>query len=279
MHVHLGFIDGARECALDAHAAGALLFSCTVTPDEYLRHIGDARSWTAPDGGPLLGRSVFVGVGLHPWWVAEATYRDDLELIGRIARTWACGTPAGGRALIGETGLDFAPRHEATRDMQVEAFEYICGLASDAAARGARPVLSIHAVHSATTVLDILEKSGCLARRDDGTTRAVCILHWFSGKGDELTRAVRSGCRFSVGPRMVETKRGREYARQIPVAQLLLETDDPPGENVAWPFDRVLLGLQTAFDAVAELRGATTPQSSAQLARALDANARGLLVG
>ena len=40
---------------------------------------------------------------------------------------------------------------------------------------------------------------------------------------------------FSVNEMMLRTRRGREYARQIPADRLLLETDLPPGRDI--PFD------------------------------------------
>ena len=89
-----------------------------------------------------------------------------------------------------------------------------------AAREGSEHVLSLHAVRSADAVLDLLEKH-------HACERSHAILHWFSGTSDDLARARRMGCLFSVNPRMLATRKGREYARQIPLAQLLLETDLP----------------------------------------------------
>lgn len=283
MHVHLAFVDGAREAALDAAASGTLLFSNTVEPREFLRHCADAAGWRDGNGDALLGTTLFVGVGLHPWRVGPDRLGEDLALIEEYARTYfGRGLPA----LFGEVGLDFSPRHESTAAAQVEAFEFICrlarGIAGDGdsdAGRAARPVLSIHAVRSASTVLDVLERTGCLDRHKDGDTACAAILHWFSGTGDVLHRAVQKGCFFSVGPRMVASRRGREYARQIPLRQLLLETDDPEGEGVDWPFDRIGLGLRDAFETICDARGVRGTEATGRLADEIDANARRLLFG
>ena len=128
-------------------------------------------------------------------------------------------------------------------------------------------------------MLDILKATGCLSRRPGGATHCACILHWFSGDGDELHRAVRAGCYFSVGPRMVATKRGREYAKQIPLDRLLLETDDPEGENVTWPYARIRAGLDATFNAIAEAKGMSDPIGWTELAAKIDRTARSLLLG
>ena len=81
-------------------------------------------------------------------------------------------------------------------------------------------VISIHSVRAASEALDTLQ-------RFDMPHNSTCIFHWFSGTSDELARARALGCYFSVNARMLATKRGREYARQIPLDKLLLETDAP----------------------------------------------------
>ena len=134
---------------------------------------------------------------------------------------------------LGEVGLDFAPRRDGTQERQLAAFERV----ASACDQGGK-VVSIHAVRAATQVLDVLE-------RHRSCERNVCIIHWFSGTSDELTRAVRLGCRFSVGTRMLATKRGRAYVRAIPPDRLLLETDLPDD----------LFGLAHALDALGPDRG------------------------
>ena len=72
--------------------------------------------------------------------------------------------------------------------------------------------------------MDTLESNDLLK---DVPNSPTIIFHWFSGTSDEFVRARIAGCYFSVNERMLATKRGREYARQIPLDRLLLETDAP----------------------------------------------------
>lgn len=208
--------------------AGA--FSCTVTPRGYLdlsRELENATAGAAPGTAGAV-QCVRVGAGLHPWWLADGGCDEpDVALLEDLVTGRFDGYP---RRFVGEIGLDFAPRRAGSVDKQIRAFGRIVAACSD----GGR-VISIHAVRSAGMVLDILE------RHRAAETNA-CILHWFSGNSEELGRAVRMGCHFSLGTRMLATKRGRAYARAIPPEQLLLETDLPdcpgsPLDVASWQRD------------------------------------------
>ena len=201
-HCHLDFVGNATELAAAYAACGGAL-SGTCDPRDFER----VRSKLAP-----YALHVRVGLGLHPWWVADGTCGEgEVALFERLA-------PAA--PLISEVGLDFQPRREGTRDAQIEAFERVCLAAARPPAESPRRIMSIHSSGAAMCTLDVLDRTGCL----DACT---CIFHWFSGSQEELTRAIESGCLFSVNERMLKTKRGRAYARAIPKGRLLIETDFP----------------------------------------------------
>ena len=96
-------------------------------------------------------------------------------------------------------------------------------------------------------MLDLLQEANTLARHR-------VILHWFSGTSDDLNRAVTAGCHFSVGPRMLASRRGREYARQIPLDRLLLETDMPSREGETLPANIWRAELGNALAGIAQLK-------------------------
>lgn len=197
-------MTGPNTVAHEAATMGLGLFDCGVNPRDFAT--ASERACNNPN--------VIAGVGLHPWWIAD----------GR------CGTAEVGllcelairERFIGEVGLDFSPRFAGTEGIQTQTFERLCQALSQNPLAGR--VLSIHAVRAAGATLDILESSGLL--KDTPNSPAI-IFHWFSGTSDELVRARGAGCYLSVNERMLATKRGREYARQIPLNRLLLETDAP----------------------------------------------------
>lgn len=201
-HCHLDFAGNAAELAAAYAACGGAL-SGTCDPRDFDR----VCAMLAP-----YAPRVRVGLGLHPWWVADGTCGEgEVALFERLAPV---------APLISEVGLDFQPRRADTRDAQIEAFERVCVASARSPAEFPRRIMSIHSSAAAACVLDVLERTGCL-------DACICIFHWFSGSQEELTRAIESGCLFSVNERMLKTKRGRAYARAIPKNRLLIETDFP----------------------------------------------------
>lgn len=249
-HCHLDWEADPAAVARVCGQRGLVLACCTVTPQAFLT----AR------GALAAAPNVVLGVGAHPWWVADGRVgQTDVDLAAELAAE---------APLVGEVGLDFSPAHSnaAGNQAQVKALMRICEAAAGAGGGPAgQRVISLHAVRSAGTCLDVLEATGA-------ATRCRCVMHWFSGSSDELGRALRLGCSFSVGERMLATRRGREYARQLPAARLLLETDLPDGAGQGVGADGLLASLDRALTALAQVRGVDKDE----LAAKLSANARAL---
>ena len=242
MHCHLGFCEDAAQAARELAAAGVGAFSNTVTLAEF-----------AAQQVALAGAAnVRVGCGLHPWWVGEDAAADLDALCAVVER----------QRFVGEVGLDFSPPHVATRQAQIAALSQV----ADVCGRVGGKVVSLHAVRA---VDDVLEGAGALAEAAGNA----CIIHWFSGTSDQLTRARRLGAFFSVNPRMLQSKRGRAYAQVIPGNQLLLETDLPAQAGASWDVECVRQLLEQTACQLAELRG----EDVADLQERIAATSRALL--
>lgn len=248
-HCHLDFAGNAAELAAAYAACGGAL-SGTCDPRDFER----VRSKLAP-----YAPRVRVGLGLHPWWIADGTCGEgEVALFERLA-------PAA--PLISEVGLDFQPRRADTRDAQIEAFERVCAAAARPLGEFPRRIMSIHSSAAATCVLDVLEHTGCL-------DACICIFHWFSGSQEELTRAIDAGCLFSVNERMLKTKRGRAYARAIPKDRLLIETDFPgkPGTTA------LVVDVAPCLERTMSLLAAARDDDGRSLASAIAAASKRLLL-
>ena len=240
MHCHLDFLADPTEFARDAAERALAFFSATVTPDGFA--IAHAPLSDCPN--------VRVGVGLHPWWVHDGRCGlADVERVCALVRQ---------TRYVGEVGLDFGKRCASSHDVQLSAFRRI----AEACAREGGKLLTIHAVRSADAVLDVLEQTRCLESNQ-------VILHWYSDSNPALWRAIRAGCFFSVNMRMLQTKRGREYAKLVPPERLLLETDLPPEDESAFPLDAWIADLSQALAGLKAIRGECVSEQIAQNSAAL----------
>lgn len=68
--------------------------------------------------------------------------------------------------------------------------------------------------------IEVLQETGAF-------NNCKCIFHWFTGSVSERKLAIDNGAYFSINPKMLETKAGKDVIRNIPVDRILLETDAP----------------------------------------------------
>ena len=238
-HCHLDLLANPNAVANEAVTVGLGLFDCGVDPRDFAA--ASERTSSSPN--------VIAGVGLHPWWIADGRCGTaEVDLLCEFASR---------ERFIGEVGLDFSQRFAGTEGIQTQAFERLCQTLSRHPLPGR--VLSIHAVRAVGAALDILESSGLLK---DAPNSPTIIFHWFSGTSDELVRARHAGSFFSINERMLATKRGREYARQIPLDRLILETDAPAEPDAETSARQLVDSLIRASEVIAALKNC--PEESVQ---------------
>lgn len=230
-HVHANLMDSPLNIARSSNESGLGLFTCGVTPHDYLE--------LAPQ---LTQANIRVGLGAHPWYISDGRVTEkDIELLLELMDQ----TP-----YIGEIGLDFSSRYcvDGLQELQVKAFTKICKRAAELSRNGQPRVLSMHTVRSVDAVLDILEQTGA-------AQACIPIIHWFSGSSDELQKAIKLGCWFSVGELSLKTKRGREYAKVYPKDKLLTETDLPSSDQTNISSTDIVDSLKRALSGLSEARG------------------------
>ncbi|RGU67305.1 TatD family hydrolase [Collinsella sp. AF15-51] len=245
-HCHLDLMACPDTVADESAALGLVLFDCGVDPRDFVA--AKTRGSHHPN--------IIVGVGLHPWWLVDGRCGPaEIDLLCEVAAQ---------ERFIGEIGLDFSARFAGSEPLQIQALNRLCDTLAQHALAGR--VISIHAIHSAGTVLDVLESHGLLIPNPDSP---FIIFHWFSGTSDELVRARNAGCYFSVNERMLASKRGREYARQIPLDRLLLETDVPAEPNTETSAQSLIRSLARTSMRIASLKNCDAKRiESAVLANA-----------
>lgn len=230
-HCHLDLMAYPNTVADETAAIGLGVFDCGVDP----------RDFAAAKRRASRYPNIIAGVGLHPWWLVDGR-------CGPAEVNLLCEAAAQER-YIGEVGLDFSARFAGSEPLQVQTLDRLCDALVQRPLAGR--AISIHAVRSAGTVLDALESYGLLTPSPNSPA---IIFHWFSGTSNEFVHARNAGCYFSVNERMLATKRGREYARQIPLDRLLLETDAPAEPQADASARQLITSLKSASLHIAELK-------------------------
>lgn len=214
-HCHLDLYPDPRKTKEECIRRGLEVLSVTTTPS----------AWKGTSALAASAPGIRTALGLHPQLAGER--HTELDLFDRLLPD---------TRYVGEIGLDGAPEFRRHWRSQVLVFEHILGRCRDADGR----ILSLHSRRASGAVLDRLEAFA---------GAGVPILHWFSGSGRELERAIGLGCWFSVGPAMLKSKRGRSLAASMPRDRVLTESDGPFAQvagNTVMPWH--------VEDAVRELR-------------------------
>lgn len=213
MHCHLDLYKEPFKVAEECKRRGTYVLSVTTTP----------KAWSGTCKLAEGGHRIRTALGLHPQLAHDRA--NEVELFDALLPS---------AQYVGEIGLDGGSGYKEHWDIQLKVFRHILRSVNLAGGR----IMSIHSRSSASAVLDELEGV-------DGTP----ILHWFSGTKSQLTKAINLGCWFSVGPAMLNTKKGVELVSMMPRDRILTETDGPFAKyrgSELMPWDCSLAEIQLA---------------------------------
>ena len=248
MHCHAGFAPDAATHLAGLDTLGVVSLVASVTPSEYevLCGVASARP------------EVTLGLGMHPWWIAQGLCGRDGE-DGEDGEKGECNPDAfeaqvarivkeGNPRVIAEIGLDFSPKWKDSREVQVAALRRVL----KTCAQTEMPwVYSIHDVKADGVLLDAVTE---LLNPE----LSCVVLHSFNGSCEGLHRAIAQGCYFSVGERFLKSRKGREYLKALPLERVLLETDLPCHAGSAVSPGEVQRSLLTALEVLTEHYGEGT---------------------
>ncbi len=147
--------------------------------------------------------TVVANLGLHP------TYVDDFDQLERVMEQIRQEEPAA----IGEIGLDYHHvRSPDKRERQREVFGAMLELAEEMD----KPVV----VHSRDAEKDAVEMLS-------GYSLPEVMLHCFNGEPELAVKATREGMKIGVSTQVLYSGRVKEIAGEVPLENILLETDSP----------------------------------------------------
>lgn len=191
MHCHLDLYEKPFDVAQQCHEKGIYVLSVTTTP----------KAWHGTYKLSINKPRIRTALGLHPQ-VAHDRYHE-LELFDSLINE---------TRYIGEIGLDGGQGFIEHWDTQLMVFRHILKSVHKSGGK----IMSIHSRLSTRQVLSELNNI-------DG----IAILHWFTGTQAQLKQAADMDCWFSVGPAMLNTKKGQALVKLMPRNRVLLETDGP----------------------------------------------------
>ncbi len=195
LHCHLDLYPDFLSEIAECERKGIHTLAVTTTP----------KAW--PRNYSLLKNSSFIrpSLGLHPQLISQRAREINL-FISLLPET----------RYVGEVGLDASPQFYKSIPTQVEVFKVIL----ESCNRIGGKILSVHAVRTVPTILDLIEKT---------MTNNNCrvVMHWFSGSKTQLQRAIQLGCYFSINSEMFDKPDSKILVSQIPGNRILTETDGP----------------------------------------------------
>ena len=192
---------------------------------------------------------IYAALGIHPWNVTNLAQKDLEQTLNLILQHCVeCEKVVA----IGEIGLDpqYAKRQE-TKDKQMQVFKEMLV----AAEKLSLPVI-VHSRWSAQKILPLLT-----SYRLEGV-----LFHWFSSPVELIPQIIERGYYISEGPPAVFSDRTREIIKQVPITNLLTETDGPV--SYYGPFEGKVTTpafIPLVIKAVAEIKNMKEEEAAEQI--------------
>jgi TatD DNase family protein len=226
-HSHVDRYDLVGEDALNSALAEInrhkiFTISNSMDPPSYERNLAI---------GEMCGL-VLPTFGVHPWNAPK--YASRLEELNRVIEQ---------SPMIGEVGLDYYfVKNASEYPDQKRVFEFFL-----AAAREQRKIVNLHTKGAEKEILGLLD---CY-----GISRV--IIHWYSGPLDIFRELMTRGATFTIGIEVLYSKHIRAIAQEIPLGQLLTETDNPGGPKWFTGNPGMPVLVRDVVQALAEVRKTT----------------------
>lgn len=190
-HCHIDLYKNPEKILSECESKGISVISMTNLPSHFER------------GFPFFQqtRKCRIALGLHPLYAQNHESEFNLFL-KNIDKT----------SYIGEVGLDFSSEGINTKSIQIESFEMILQIVFNK-----KKILSIHSRKAEKEVLELLKRYRVKN----------AIFHWYSGSVKLIDSILESGYFFSINPKMILSKKGKDIISKIPLDRLLTESDGP----------------------------------------------------
>ncbi|ESO90148.1 hypothetical protein LOTGIDRAFT_192289 [Lottia gigantea] len=210
VHAHLTDSNFEKDIATvisDAKIKGVIAaLAVTITKEDFVKVI-ELQSRFPDFIVPCLGLHPVQGTQTEQRSLTLKDFDKDVELLIDKYKDVIAG--------IGEIGLDFSPRfvsQEGSKDEQKQVFIKQVDIA-----KRMDLTVNVHSRSAGRPTIALLKELG--------VTKA--HLHAFDGKPSVAMEGVRQGYYFSIPPSIVRSEQKQKLISQVPLENLLLETDSP----------------------------------------------------
>lgn len=169
--------------------------SMTNSPSEYQKVHSAFRKF----------RFVRASLGMHPLEVPFS--KSEFPLFSKLLSE---------TSYIGEVGLDFSKEYRITKNEQYSTFRFVLNSINQQ-----NKIVSVHSRSAEIAVIEELIEH---------KTKNV-IFHWYTGPLNLIESIVQNGYYFSINPRMMLSKKGKDIISKIPSQNVLVESDSPFAMN------------------------------------------------
>ncbi len=188
---------------------------------------------------------VFCTIGIHPEFIKDINKKQIQETIEAIKKNKQ------NILSIGEIGLDYwwiKEQEQEWREKQKILFRRLIKLAKEL-----NKPLVIHSRNASEDTIKILEKENIQQK---------VLMHLFQDR-KLLNRVINNNWFISIGPGIKKSKNIRKIARDMPLKNIMLETDSPwfaqPGQTIGTP-----LNVNIAAEKIAEIKKLSLEQIEKQ---------------
>ncbi|MHA8059031.1 Qat anti-phage system TatD family nuclease QatD [Aquirufa nivalisilvae] len=226
-HCHIDLYDKPEKLLQECESKGTSVIAMTNLPSHF------------EQGFPFFRQTsnCRIALGLHPLYAHSHKTEFNLFL-KNIDKT----------SYIGEVGLDFSNEGIKTKEIQIDSFEKVLRVVSTK-----KKILSIHSRRAEKEIIDLLVKYNIKN----------VIFHWYSGPTTLLNNIIELGFYCSVNPYMTTSSKGQTIISQIPISNILTESDGPfmqHNNKTIYPWD-----LKIVLDYLAKTRGLNVSEVEKQI--------------
>ncbi|MFC4683541.1 TatD family hydrolase [Exiguobacterium sp. s149] len=195
MHIHIDYFTNYKQMYNTFEESHTYALFVTNLPEIYQSCLNEFSE----------GKYVKLGLGYNPQ--LSAKYPFNKNLFDSMLLT---------TKYVGEVGLDYSKEFVHTKKVQNDAFDYICNQSARL-----NKIMSIHSRKAENDVLEMLIRHEV----------EHAIFHWYSGDIEFARKIVNQGYYFSVNHSMLNSQKGFDFIKSVPLDRLLLETDAPFGKS------------------------------------------------